>query len=225
MWRRFLKRDAGIRIHEMLRIMLKFPGFQVHHRHGALSAPQRNGHRILHTLVVPRHWLQPIYHQFNEMRLVSVQCRDGREVMQFTVNAHLCETTFTQLVEEFPVMSLPAPDQRRQKVAFPAIVIVHYQTDNLLVRIAHHFFPRHRRVRPGRPGIKQTQEVENLGDSPHRGTRIVSGGLLLNRDNRAKAVDFIDFRLFQNAHEMLGVCGQSIHITPLAFGINRVESQ
>ena len=102
---------------------------------------------------------------------------------------------------------------------------MHYQTDNLLVSIAHHFLPRHRRVRSGRPGIKQTQEVDNLGDGPHRGTRIVSGGLLLNGDDRTKAVDFIDFRLFQNAHEMLGVSGQRIHITPLAFGINRVESQ
>ncbi|MPN40471.1 hypothetical protein SDC9_188009 [bioreactor metagenome] len=53
----------------------------------------------------------------------------------------------------------------------------------------------------------------------------MAGCLLLDRDRRAQAFDQVDVGLFHQLQELPGVGRQRFDVAPLAFGVERVESQ
>ena len=75
------------------------------------------------------------------------------------------------------------------------------------------------------PSEEQTQVILNLGDRAHRGTGVVARGLLIDRNSRGQAFDRIDIRLIDLAEELTGVSRQTLDITALTFGKDRVERQ
>ncbi|MNS90070.1 hypothetical protein D3C72_1241040 [compost metagenome] len=74
-------------------------------------------------------------------------------------------------------------------------------------------------------GEQQAQVVVDLGDRAHGGTRVVAGGLLLDRDGRGEALDQVDIGLLHQLQELAGVGGQRFDVAALALGIERVERQ
>ena len=52
-----------------------------------------------------------------------------------------------------------------------------------------------------------------------------AGAALLDRDRRRKTFDEIDVRFFHLIEKLPGIGGQTLDVTPLAFGIERIESE
>ena len=122
-------------------------------------------------------------------------------------------------------MTFASTHDRSEKVAFASTVIIHYQRHDLFVRVSHHFLACLRRVGCGCAGIEQTQEVIDFSNGSHGRTRVVSGGLLLDCDDRAETADGFHLGLLKDAHEVLGVGGKSVHIASLALCVDGVECQ
>ena len=104
-------------------------------------------------------------------------------------------------------MTFSATHERREKITFPMIVLLHYERNYLFISVAGHFLPRYRRICPRRPRIQKPEKIVNLCYGTDSGTRIVARGLLLDGDNRTQAVDFLNLRLLQHSHKMLGISG------------------
>ncbi len=79
----------------------------------------------------------------------------------------------------------------------------------------------------GRAGarVEQAQVVVDLGDRAHGGARVVRGGLLLDADRRAQALDHVDIGLVHQLQELPRVGTQALDVAPLTFRIERVERQ
>ena len=159
------------------------------------------------------------------MGLVTVQSIDFVEVMEFPVNAHLGIAAFAQLLEQVPVVAFSAAYQRGQQVTFASLEVGQDQVDDLLVGIANHGFAALRGVGCGGFGEQQAEEVEDFGDGSHRGTRVVARGFLFDGDDGAQARDAFHLGLFQDAHEVLGIGAERVHIPPLTLCIQGVEGQ
>ena len=78
---------------------------------------------------------------------------------------------------------------------------------------------------PRGPGVKESEEIIDLGDGSHGRPRVIAGCFLLDRYDRAQTVDALDFGFLKDTHEMLGIGRESVHVTSLAFSVDRVESQ
>ena len=74
-------------------------------------------------------------------------------------------------------------------------------------------------------GEQQAKIVVDFGDGADGRTRAAAGGLLLDRDGRAKSINCIDIRTFHLVQKLARVGRQGLYVAALAFGINRVEGQ
>ena len=72
---------------------------------------------------------------------------------------------------------------------------------------------------------QQAQIVLDLGHRSDRGTGVVTGGFLIDRDGRRKALDRIDIGLVHLAKELARIGGEALDVSPLALSENRVERQ
>ena len=159
------------------------------------------------------------------MGFVTVQGSDLIEFHQFSVHSDLSIASLAHLFKEFLVVSLSASDYRCEQIAFPSCIVLHDEGDDLLVSVSDHFLAGLWRICRGSPCKQETEEVIDLGDRAHCRTWVVSCSLLLNCDDRAKSCNGFNLRLFEDSHEVLGVCGKGVHIPPLPFCIYGVEGK
>ena len=159
------------------------------------------------------------------MWLVTVKRSDLIEFAKLTVYADLSVPALTHLLEQLLVMALAAPYQRSEQVAFAACIVFHDQRNDLLVCVPDHRLACLRRVRCRRTSIEKSQEVIDFRDRTHCRTRVVTGGLLLYRNDRTESCNGLYLRLFQYAHEVLGIRGERVHVAPLTLGVYGIECQ
>ena len=157
------------------------------------------------------------------MRSVAVDHSHVRQVFHLPVHSHLGISSAAQLLEQLFVMAFAAPYEGGKKIAFLPVIVFHDKGHYLLVSIPDHFLACGRGVCAGCLRIQQPEEIIYFGDGPDRGARVVAGGLLFYGNYRTQPGDALYFRLFQYAHELLGVGRQRIHVASLPFGIYRVE--
>ena len=82
-----------------------------------------------------------------------------------------------------------------------------------------------RTVRHADVGEQQAQVVVDLGDGADGGTGVRPGGLLLDGNRGGETVDQVDVRFLDLLEKLAGIGRQRFHVTPLPFGIDRVEGQ
>ena len=222
---RLLEGSARHRVHQMLGEMLQRTRFQVHHGHRPLAHGNRLPHGVAHPLVVPRPGLEAVHDELDEMRLVAVQGLYALQFEDFPVDADLRVAALPELVEQLPVMALAAPHERCQQIALAVPVRSEDQVHDLTVGVAHHFLAGLRRDGARTLRVQQTEEVVDLRDGTYGGAGVVPGGLLLDGNDRAQAADLLHLGLLEDAHEVLGVRRQGVHVPPLAFGVDRIERQ
>ena len=75
------------------------------------------------------------------------------------------------------------------------------------------------------PAKQQPQVVLNLGDRANRGTRVVAGGFLIDRNGGGEPLDRIHIRLVDLAEELPRIRRQTLHVAALTFRKDRVERQ
>ena len=72
---------------------------------------------------------------------------------------------------------------------------------------------------------QQAQVVVDLGHRAHGRTRIVAGGLLLDRNGRAQTLDHVHIGLVHELQKLPRIGGQAFHVPALAFGVQGIERQ
>ena len=222
---RLLEGGPRHRVHQVLGEMLQHARLQVHHGHRPLAGGKRLRDGVSHPLVVPGPWFEAVHDKFDEMGFIAVQ---GLYTLQFedlSVDTDLRVTTLPELVEQLAVMALSTPHERRKQVTLAVAIGCEDEVHDLAVSVTHHLLAGLRRDGARAFRVQQTEEVVDLRDGAHGGTGVVSGGLLLDGDDRAQAADLLHFGLFEDAHEMLRVRGQRVHVPPLALRIDRIECQ
>ena len=205
--------------------MLHLLRLHVHDRQRAFSEIQRRHHGCLYPLLILLRRLEAVDHQFDEMCLVAVQGRDFVQFAELSVDTHLGIPALAHLLEELLVMALPTLHQRRKEVALAVLVVLHDQGDDLLVRVSDHGFAGLRRICSRGAGIEKTEEVVYLRNRSNGRAWVVSGSLLLDRDDRTETRNGFNLRLFQYAHKVLGIGRERIHVPSLTFRIYGIEGQ
>ena len=147
------------------------------------------------------------------------------QFLYFSVYANLRVTALAHLVKELTVMAFSAPYQRGQKITLAACILGKDKVHNLGVCVSHHFAARFRGKCTRTFGVQKAQEIIYFRNGSNRASGIVPGGLLLYGNDWAKACYLLHLRLFQNAHEVLGIGAQCIHVAALPLGIDSIESQ
>ena len=122
-------------------------------------------------------------------------------------------------------MPLAVAHKRSQQIDAPPLIILDDEVDNLFLGVAHHLLAREIGIGLSGTGIKQAEEIINLRGRPHRGARILVGGLLLDGNHRTESRDFVHVRPFQVSQEIAGVGRERLDVSPLPLGKYRVESQ
>ena len=146
------------------------------------------------------------------------------DLVDLAVDAQADKTFRAQLDEELDMLTLPIDDDRRQDHQPRAFRERERRVNHLRDRLRLEFDLRMiRAVRIADAREEETQVVVDLGDRPDRRSRVVAGGLLLDRDRRRQAFDQVDVRLFHQLQELARICGQRLDIAALAFGIQRIE--
>src|SRR6266702_3248103 len=80
-------------------------------------------------------------------------------------------------------------------------------------------------VRHANRRVHQPQIIVDLGDSYAGRSRAEAGGLLLDGDGRAQALDGVDFRPLHLIEKLPRVSGECLDIPPLALGVDRVKGE
>ncbi len=127
--------------------------------------------------------------------------------------------------EKFLVVSLSPCHERGEQVAFALGIAFHDEVHYLCIGVPDHLLSRGRGVRLGCPGVQEPEKVVDFRDRADRRTRVVPCCLLLDGDDRAESLDALDFGLFKNSHEVLGIRRQRVHVPALAFGVYGVEGE
>ena len=80
-------------------------------------------------------------------------------------------------------------------------------------------------VRLADRSVQKAKIVVDFGDGADRRTGAAAGGLLLDGNAGAEAVNAVDVGALHLVEELAGVGGKGLDVAALAFGVNRVKSQ
>ena len=111
------------------------------------------------------------------------------------------------------VSRFPCPASRKQPV------------DRLLHGVPFHIPPALEAGLCPRPGPQKPQKIGDFGGCSDRGATGGGGVFLLDRDRRRQPLHRIDERLRHPFEELLSVRRERLDVTPLPFGVQRVEGE
>jgi hypothetical protein len=152
------------------------------------------------------------------------------DLADLAVDAHADEALGAELHEELELLALAIDDDRREDHELRILICVTPKGE----RRVDHLRDRHRgeallgmvgTIGIANARVQEPQVIMDLGDRAYRRARVVRRRLLLDRDRRRQTFDQVDVRLFHELQELPGVRRQRLDVTPLPFGIQRVEGE
>ena len=169
---------------------------------------------------------QPVHHHLDPLRSRCRRTRRGLlQLPHLPIHPHADEALTTELFEQaLQIARLTFHHWREHDHAGAFLQRQHPPTD-LLRRVAREHLARDGIMRHAGHRIEHAQVVVNLRDGGDGGARVGRGMRLLNRHGRTQTFDEIHVRLFQLIQKLPGVGGKALHVTTLALGVERVESQ
>ena len=169
--------------------------------------------------------LEAIHHHFNGVFLVLVQIRGVIHVVDTPVDACTDKALGTQLLEQVEMFAFLFADHWRQQHQFAAVFhgqhLIHHLADGLGGQRGFML----RAAGLAHPGEQQAQIVVDFGDGTDGGSRVMTGGFLLDGDSRAEPFDVVHIGFFHHRQELAGIGGEGLHIAALAFCVERVKGQ
>src|SRR5208283_1206238 len=141
------------------------------------------------------------------------------------VNPHTHIATGSHLFPKSLVFLADLDFQRGHQIKPRACWPLHDLVDDLVGRLRADGQVATRAVWLAQPGDKNPKIIVNLGNRAHRAAGRVTGVLLLNGDGRRETFDVIQTRLLHLVDELAGVGTEALHVTPLAFRIDRIHGQ
>ncbi len=113
----------------------------------------------------------------------------------------------------------------KQGIPARALRLRQHPRGHLIDRVFLYLPAALRAERAAHPRKQQAQEVVAFGRSGHGRSRIAAGVLLANRNGRRNTVDLVDVRFLHPLQELPRIRRKRFHVAPLAFCVDRVESQ
>ncbi len=199
----------------------------VHVDHGgdALAELERGFHALGQALLEVLARAETVHHRVDAVLDPQRERRHLVDLVNLSVHPQAHVALRTQLVDHLHVLALALADHRRQQ--HPAVLGVEREDgiDHLADGLRLQRIAVLGTVRRAHPRVEQAQVVMDLGDRAHGRTRVVRGGLLLDRDRRRQALDVVHVGLFHHRQELPRVGRQRLDVTALAFGVDGVEGQ
>ena len=150
-----------------------------------------------------------------------VQCQRADQA----VHADFREPFFADFGEKFAIVALTPLHRRCKDGDVFVSVKIQQLVNQFRFGVSDHLFAGNVGIGIGDAGEKEAQEVVNLGDGADGGSRVLVGGLLLDGDDGVQSRDFVHVGVLVVADELAGVSGEGLHVAPLPFGIDGVESE
>ncbi len=147
------------------------------------------------------------------------------ELVELSVDLHALETLLGKLLEFLAIFALAVANDRRQQIGAGALVHAHDPVDHVLHLLRLDGQAGGGRVRRADAREQQAQVVVDLRHRADGRARVLAGGLLLDADRRAEALDMVHVRLLHHVEELPGIGRQRFDIAALPLGIDRVEGQ
>ena len=149
------------------------------------------------------------------------------ELRDLAVNAHTRESFGKQVFEELREFAFAPRYHRCHDDALGLLVFGKTQdiVGHLVGRLHADLASALRTMRDTHAREEQTQVIVDLGGGPHRRTRILARGLLVDRDRRRKAVDGIEVGFAHLAKEHARIARKAFDIASLTFGIDGIEGK
>lgn len=189
------------------------------------SRLQRSFHRLKESgFYAPLHG-QSVHDYLDIVFNILVQGHLLFDIVDFAIHPYPGITLPPHLIEQVLILPFSSPDHRSQNLK-PGSV----RESEDLIHDLFHALPGNGlatdvAVRFAYPGVKETEVVVDLGHSAHGGTRIFGGPFLIDGYGWREATYVIHIRLFHLAQKLTGIGGEGLHVSPLTFGIDGIESQ
>jgi len=148
-----------------------------------------------------------------------------REIDSPAINEHPAAALLPHLGKQHVEVLAIDREDRRPELDFGAFRKRQDGFEDLTGRAAWRRLARARTVRLTDRSVEQIQVTCDVGHRADGRSRIVRQRLLLNRDHRRQAKHVIDIRLADLRDETFGKAGQRLQVSPLPFGVNRVECE
>src|SRR5262249_48709705 len=163
-------------------------------------------------------------HTVDDRVHVSDFCLLDREVVgevdRFAANDQPADAFFADLCEDEVQLLAVKLEYGRAEFDFGALGQRQDRFQNLIRGAAGGALAAPRAVPFGDGGEQQIQVTADIGHGSDRGSRIASGGLLLNRYDRGEAIHEVHVGLRHLRDEALGVGGERLHVAALPFCID-----
>ena len=143
----------------------------------------------------------------------------------FAIDAGSHEALLAQVLEQVFVLALLAADDGGQHGELRSCFDRQDAGDDLLAGLGGDRLAALGAIAVTDAGIEHAEEIVNFRDRADGRARIVAGRFLRDRDRRAEAADVVDLGLGHLPEELAGERGQTFHVPPLPFGIERVERE
>ncbi len=168
---------------------------------------------------------QAVHDDFDGVPAVLVELELLVEVADLAVDANAHVTGAPGILEHVLVLAFPVTDDGREEHDPLAGRKRQDGIDDLLHGLTLDGASTVRAMRPADAREQQTEVVVDLGDRGHGGPWILADALLVDGDGGRQPLDVVDVGLFHLAEELAGVGGEGLDITPLALGVNGIESE
>ena len=168
---------------------------------------------------------EPVDDDFDRVLELLVEDDLVLEHLELAVDLHTREPVGAELLEDILVLAFAVADDRGVDRELRPFRKPQHLVDDRVDRLACDRPPADRAVRASDTRVQEAQVVVDLGDGADRRARVARGRLLVDRDRRREPVDRVDVGLLHHLQELARVGGERLHVTPLAFGVDRVERE
>ena len=168
---------------------------------------------------------QPVHHHLDAVFLVLVQLDLLGQVVDGPVRPDTDIARLAGVLKDLLVLAFLAPDDGGQHLDAGSLGQGEDLVDDLVDGLLLDLLAALGAVGRAHPGPEQTEVVVNLGHRAHSGAGVLRGGLLVDGNSGAQAVDVVHVRLLHLAQEHPGVGAEGLHIAALSLGVNGVKGQ
>src|SRR5579864_7331536 len=197
------------------------------HRHlyQPASKLHRQSDRHFQAMLDSRLHQQAINHDFDGVIFAFVEIDLVLKVHQLAVDSGPGESVLDKLFHLLLELALASTDDRGHHHHAVFWRQRHHALYDLFRGLARNRASAFRTMGNSNGGVQKAKIVVDFGDRAYGRSWAAAGGLLLDRDRGAQAIDAVHVGSFHLIEELPGVSRQGLDIAALSLGVNRVEGE
>ena len=168
---------------------------------------------------------EPVHHNLDGVLLVLLQLDLLVQLVQIPVHPGPDVAGPLGVLKDLGVLTLLAPDDGGHHLDAGALRQREDLIDDLVNGLLANLLAALGAVGGAHPGPQQAEVVVDLRHRAHGGPGVLAGGLLIDGDGGAQALDIVHVGLVHLAQEHPGIGAEGLHIPSLALGVDGVEGQ